>query len=88
MSGGGVRLRAAVKENEAHAAKPLHSTPTLLEWVTTQRTPGSLESQAAEIFVERSLNHQLTSATTFGSGRAVEEGEVRREESCPDSDDS
>lgn len=53
------------------------------------RTPRSLESRGAEISVERSLNHELTSATTFGSdGVEEEEEEVSREESCLDSADS
>lgn len=56
--------------------------------VDDARTPGSLESQGAGIVVERSLNHQLTSATTFSTGRAAQEGEVIREGSCVDSGDS
>lgn len=52
------------------------------------RTPGSLKSQGAEIFVERLLIHKLTSATTFDCGRAAEEAEVSGEESCLDSGDS
>lgn len=52
------------------------------------RTPRSLESRGAEISVERSLNHELTSATTFGSDGVEEEEEVSREESCLDSADS
>lgn len=52
------------------------------------RTPRSLESRGAEISVERSLNHQLTSVTTFGSDGVEEKEEVSREESCLDSADS
>lgn len=52
------------------------------------RTARSLESRGAEISVERSPNHELTSATTFGSEGVEEEEEVSREESCLDSADS